>query len=102
MNPVSGRRGMLPELQQIGHLLENAGGTIDCFVTSGVGHATEIAAQLPDDIDAVLIVGGDGTVCEVVNGLIGKSIPIVILDGTACGLTMISGTIPFSVKGISS
>lgn len=70
---------MLPEVQQIGRFLENAGGTIDCCVTSGAGHATEIAAQLTGDIDAVLVAGGDGTVCEVINGLIGKSIPIVIL-----------------------
>jgi diacylglycerol kinase family enzyme len=32
------------------------------------------------DVEAVLVVGGDGTVCEVVNGLMERPLPIVILS----------------------
>ena len=50
------------------------------------GHATEIALELSDsatshEISAIIVVGGDGTVHEVLNGLEDKSIPISFLLG---------------------
>ncbi|MHC4696839.1 MAG: diacylglycerol/lipid kinase family protein [Planctomycetota bacterium] len=72
LNPVSGACDMLPVVQQIGRSLERRGSQLDIHVTGGTGHATEIAAELHHDVDAVLVVGGDGTVCEVVNGIIGR------------------------------
>jgi diacylglycerol kinase family enzyme len=45
--------------------------TVEC--TDHPGHATEIAEQaVRDGIDIVIVHGGDGTVNEVVNGLLGK------------------------------
>lgn len=79
LNPVSGRRNMLPVARRIRRVLQRHASQLDIQVTDGAGHATEIAAQLHDDVDAVLVVGGDGTVCEVVNGLVGRCVPIVIL-----------------------
>jgi YegS/Rv2252/BmrU family lipid kinase len=38
-----------------------------------------LASQLDSEVDALLIVGGDGTVNEVFSGLAGKSVPCVIL-----------------------
>lgn len=41
--------------------------------TDRAGHATEIAERARDDgIDVIIVHGGDGTVNEVVNGLLGK------------------------------
>ena len=70
LNPVSGPHNMLPVVRQIGRALKRRASQLDVLVTDGEGHATEIAAKLRHDVDAVLVVGGDGTVCEVVNGLI--------------------------------
>ena len=79
VNPVSGRRNMLPVVRAIGHILEREGWTLDVLLTDRAGHAIELAREVPDDTHAVLAVGGDGTVCEVINGLYPRNIPLVIL-----------------------
>ena len=78
LNPVSGRRNMLPAVSRVGRILAARDGHLEVAVTDGVGHATELARQVPADAAAVLAIGGDGTVSEVVNGLIGRNTPIVI------------------------
>ena len=47
--------------------------------TQGPGHARELARNAAPDSDVVCIVGGDGTVSEVVNGLMPRPVPIVVV-----------------------
>lgn len=70
---------MRPVVRRIAQALAHYDGEMLTILTDGPGRATAIARELAPDIDAVLIVGGDGTVCEVINGLIEKSRPFVIL-----------------------
>lgn len=79
LNPVSGRRNMIPVVRKVGRLVERGHGRLEIAETAGAGHATELASQVAPDVDAVLVVGGDGTVCEVANGLAGREVPILIL-----------------------
>ena len=79
LNPISGRRNMIPVVREVGRLVERGRGRLEITETAGTGHATELASQVVPDVDAVLVVGGDGTVCEVANGLAGKDVPILIL-----------------------
>jgi len=79
VNPVSGHRDMSPEVRAIASAVREGGGAFGAYMTERAGHATEIAANLDDRVDAVLAVGGDGTVCEVVNGLVGAKTPLAIL-----------------------
>jgi YegS/Rv2252/BmrU family lipid kinase len=79
VNPASGRRDMVPVVERVGRRLFECGARLEILLTACAGDATRIAEQASQSADAVLVVGGDGTVCEVVNGLIDTSIPIVVL-----------------------
>ena len=69
VNPVAGRRTMLPRVRRIQKLLALRGAALDILVTRAKGHASELSASLPADTEALLVAGGDGTVGEVINGL---------------------------------
>jgi YegS/Rv2252/BmrU family lipid kinase len=73
--------------QRLQELLRQALGS-DCESiesTTGAGHATMIARDAcRDGFDTIVVVGGDGTINEVVNGTIGADVAIGVLPtGTA-------------------
>ncbi len=70
---------MRPVVRQIARTLAHYDAELETILTDGPGRATAIAKGLEKEIDAVLIVGGDGTVCEVINGLTLNSKPFLIL-----------------------
>jgi diacylglycerol kinase family enzyme len=52
--------------------------------TEGPRHATELARRAAEEgVDAVVTLGGDGTVNEAANGLAGTGVPLVPLPGGA-------------------
>jgi YegS/Rv2252/BmrU family lipid kinase len=81
VNPVAGKTkkrwaAIEPILQEMEH---------DCEIqfTQSRGHATVLAAQA-QNVDIIGCVGGDGTLNEIVNGIMGRDITIsVIPTGTA-------------------
>jgi diacylglycerol kinase (ATP) len=79
INPISGRRDMTPVVQEVGLWLRRAGGELHVESTRTGGHATELARTHAPAHDVVLVAGGDGTVAEVVNGLLETPRPILIL-----------------------
>lgn len=80
LNPISGRRNMASVVHNVGQILERNGASLTVETTQGSGHATKIASTLNDHLDGLLVVGGDGTACEVVNGLNGRSLPMLLLS----------------------
>ncbi len=53
---------------------------VDFFPTKGPKHATELArASVAEGYETVIVAGGDGTVGEVANGLVGSDIRLGIL-----------------------
>lgn len=71
---------------------------VDAVDTEARGHATELAqAAVEANYDVVIAFGGDGTVNEVANGLIGSSTPLSCLPGGSanvyCKLLGIPGEI---------
>lgn len=55
---------------------------VEILLTDGRGHAVELAQKASKgDADALIVYGGDGTLNEVANGLIGSDLSLGILPG---------------------
>jgi len=59
--------------------LRAAGSDADIVLTRGPGDAAELARSLAGNSDVVGVIGGDGTVHEVINGLMPDPPPVVIV-----------------------
>ena len=68
-NPVSGRRAAEPRRRRLEAILTERGHEVVSRVTRAPGDAARIAADLGADADRLVVVGGDGTLNEVLNGL---------------------------------
>jgi len=69
-NPTSGRRNA-EVMATVAVRLTDLGARVDIRVTEGSGHASELAAEVETDSqDCIIAAGGDGTVNEVMNGMI--------------------------------
>jgi len=68
VNPVAGRQDRRPLVDQIASLLEQRGARATQYITSAAGDAAVHLRTLePGDADRLVVVGGDGTLNEVVN-----------------------------------
>lgn len=79
INPASGRGSVSSAVRRAWGMLTASGHEVEIHTTSGPGDATSIASNLPDQAIAAIAVGGDGTVREVSEGLLGRAIPLAIL-----------------------
>jgi YegS/Rv2252/BmrU family lipid kinase len=86
VNPCSGRGRGLQILDRVRPVLERAGFDLDVFVTKFSGHASEIAQSMQlEDCAGCCVIGGDGTVHEVIDGLMRRSdgarVPVGLIPG---------------------
>ena len=80
INPGAGKGEDV--LRPINDILHPAGVYWDVSITNGPGEAVELARQAVEQgAEAVGVVGGDGTVAEVAQGMAGSGVPLVILPG---------------------
>ncbi len=70
INPNAGRGGYKNNLGEALKTLDNGGYRTTLFFTSGPGEATELVRHFAKGYDVVACVGGDGTLNEVVSGLV--------------------------------
>ena len=68
-NPKSGRAKIKNELMNIVDIFTRGGYTVTVYPTARKGDAITVAANLSDEYDTVVCCGGDGTLNEVINGL---------------------------------
>ena len=79
-NPSAGPREVEDELDLVVEYLSECDWRVRRSVTGHAGQATEFARQaVVDGLDVVLVAGGDGTVCEAVNGLVGSRVALGVL-----------------------
>lgn len=82
LNPQAGPWDVRRELPAVLKHLEGQGWRTTIHQTERAGEATELAMQAKEqDLDAVFVVGGDGTINEVINGLAEGSVALGVLPG---------------------
>jgi len=84
VNPHGGRKSGSTVLQQVKPVFDAAGVDLTIFETEYAGHAREFVRGLDfSEVDGFCAVGGDGTMHEVINGLLsrpdGSLIPIGLI-----------------------
>jgi YegS/Rv2252/BmrU family lipid kinase len=97
-NPAAGRFSVKPFIKSAVRELESAGWRVDSAPTQSGAHTVELAKQAAaEKKEAVFAVGGDGTIGNVVNGLIGSQTALGVLPaGTANVWSMELGLSPFT------
>jgi diacylglycerol kinase family enzyme len=94
-NPAARRAAaLLPAVQRA---FAEAGVRCDVAPTGRPGHAAELAAEGAGDYRAIFVLGGDGTVMEVLGALAHSEIPVGILSGGTGNLVARSLGIPLNV-----
>jgi len=97
-NPTAGRFSVKPFVKSAVNELESAGWKVDAAESKSGEHIIELArAAAREKKDAVFAVGGDGTIGNVVNGLVGSETALGVLPaGTANVWSIELGLQPFA------
>ena len=79
VNPCSGRAKMRTELLRVVEIMSDGGYTVTVYPTKARGDATDYVAALnEDEYDRIVICGGDGTLNEVITGLMKSGLHITL------------------------
>ncbi len=97
INPISGKEeSVLPIIDES---MKKAGIKWEVFVTHKAGDAIQLAkTAVEDEVDALAVYGGDGTLMEAIGGLMGSEIPLVILPGGSANVMATELGIPGDLK----
>lgn len=97
-NPTAGRFSVKPFIKSAVDELQSAGWQVEAEATQSGEHTIELARQAAaEKKDAVFAVGGDGTIGNVVNGLVGSETVLGVLPaGTANVWSIELGLRPFT------
>ena len=75
INPNAGKGGYKNNLAEALRTLDNGGYRTTLYFTSGPGEATELVRHFANKYDTLACMGGDGTLSEVVSGMVKLSSP---------------------------
>lgn len=79
LNPAAGRGAVKKAQARLLEMVRSQLGEAHLHATASPGHATQIAAGLKERNAAVIAVGGDGTIHEIANGLVGGNCTLGII-----------------------
>ena len=97
LNPVAGRKGIQKVVPQIVRIFMNAGYLVTTMVTAEKGEAGSFVRQFGGDHELIVAAGGDGTLNEVVSGLLAEKLTVPV-GYIPCGSTNVFA----EAHGISS
>lgn len=86
VNPTSGRAQGRRTAREAARALDRAGVSVAVFETAGAGDARRFAREVAPQVEVIASVGGDGTLNEVLNGVLDSgadTLVAVIPSGTA-------------------
>src|SRR5262245_61222385 len=95
-NPRSGnQRERSAEVAEFGSLLGKQGFEVDAQATAGPNHATQLAKEaVKGGFDLLVAHGGDGTMNEVLQGMVGSSLPLVVWPGGTANVLALDLKLP--------
>lgn len=80
LNPMAGQAGASADLDQALAYLTEQGWSLTCRESHAPGDAIRLAAEAARaGVETVIVVGGDGTLSEAANGLVGTSTALGVL-----------------------
>jgi len=79
-DPISGGGVGKEYVDDVVEKLRNNKVDVDLYTTKSIGDAKEVAKEIKEgEFDVIAVMGGDGTINEVINGLLPTNIPITII-----------------------
>jgi diacylglycerol kinase (ATP) len=78
-NPVAGRGKGRAAALELEEGLKRMGASTGVYLTEGRGDAWHFLRSMEEDVDLVVAVGGDGTIGEILHGLVDPEVPVGIL-----------------------
>jgi diacylglycerol kinase (ATP) len=78
-NPAAGRGRAREAVLRVEETLRQRGAVFDLELTTGPRQAAEIARRSLDAFDVIVAVGGDGTVNDILPGMVGSNRPLGIV-----------------------
>lgn len=86
VNPCAGQKKILKSLAEVIGIFNQSGWEVTVYITAAAGDGTRIAQERSEDFDLVVCAGGDGTLNEVMTGVVrrGSGKPIGYIP---CGTT---------------
>ena len=82
-------------LESIAAVLRDEGVQVRLLPTGHPGHATQLAREV-DGVQCVAVHGGDGTLNEAANGLLGRDIPLAFLPGGTANVVAVEQGLPMN------
>lgn len=85
-NLIANKGKSKPIFKALTDLMDNRGIRYSCYFTEYPGHATILSEKVSssNEVESLLIFGGDGTYNEVVNGCFGKKVKLGFIPAGSC------------------
>ncbi len=99
-NPISSGGNAKKRIKELAALLDSRGHETTTYLTQYAGDGKKHMSKLKRDIDRIVVVGGDGTLNEIINGIPGNfSIPLLQLPTGNANLFGTDLCLPQTVEG---